>query len=187
ATPVDTSFSLAGADTPNYKLVQGDFPSHRLANIDRSGSRVLEDSNDIVGSAGVFNRKFSAVGTTPIVNNPDRVSSVPDVCRSVADPDGFQVSGINVRKVEPRNTPTMINAVLNNRNFWDGRAQDIFNGGTPFGARDSAKYVYRRTASGLQPESVRIASASLASQAVGPPLSNFEMSCENRTFPDVGH
>ena len=28
--------------------------------------------------------------------------------------------------------------------------------------------------------------SSLASQAVGPPLSNFEMSCANRTFPDIG-
>src|SRR5207244_2450802 len=34
---------------------------------------------------------------------------------------------------------------------------------------------------------VEIHLASLASQAVGPPLSNFEMSCEGRTFPDVGH
>src|SRR5499427_9922413 len=33
---------------------------------------------------------------------------------------------------------------------------------------------------------VRITNASLASQAVGPPGSNFEMSWENRTFPDVG-
>src|SRR5262252_1522915 len=33
---------------------------------------------------------------------------------------------------------------------------------------------------------VRITNSSLASQAVGPPGSNFEMSWENRTFPDIG-
>jgi len=187
ATPVDNTFSFGGADTPNYQVVRGDFPSHLLSNPDRRGSTVLQDTNDVVGSAGVFNRKFTAVGSTPIAHNPNRVPSVPDVCRSVADPDGFQVGGVNVRKVEPRNTPTMINAVFNNRNFWDGRAQDVFNGGTPFGARDETPYVYRAVGSGLQAEKVRIAFASLASQAVGPPLSNFEMSCENRTFPDVGH
>jgi cytochrome c peroxidase len=187
ATPVDTTFSLGAAESPNYQLVQGDFPSHLLANPDRRGSTVLRDSNDVVGSAGVFNRKFTAVGSTPILNNPNRVPSVPDVCRSVADPDGFQRDDINVRKVEPRNTPTMINAVFNNRNFWDGRAQDIFNGVTPFGARDPSAAVYQKIGDTLKAGPLNIKFASLASQSVGPPLSNFEMSCENRTFPDVGH
>jgi cytochrome c peroxidase len=159
-----------------------------LADPDRRGSAVLQDSNDVVGSAGVFNRKFVAVGSSPIVHDPNRVPSVPDVCTSVDDPDGFQVSGVNVRKVEPRNTPTMINAAFNARNFWDGRAQDLFNGVTPFGARDETAKVYKSVNGVLQPGApVKIKNASLASQAVGPPLSNFEMSCENRTFPDVGH
>jgi cytochrome c peroxidase len=187
ATPVDTSFSFGGADTPNYQLVQGDFPSHLLANPDRRGSTVLHDSNDVVGSAGVFNRKFTAVGITPILNDPNRVPSVPDACRSVADPDGFHIGDINVRKVEPRNTPTMINAVFNGRNFWDGRAQDVFNGATPFGSRDPNAVIYRYASNTMKAEPVAIKFASLASQSVGPPLSNFEMSCENRTFPDVGH
>jgi len=187
STPVDNTFSFGGADTPNYKVVQGDFPSHLLANPDRRGSTVLQDSNDVVGSAGVFNRKFTAVGSTPILNNPNRVPSVPDVCQSVADPDGFHIGDINVRKVEPRNTPTMINAVFNNRNFWDGRAQDDFNGVTPFGARDPNAVIYRFVNNSMKAEAPAIKFASLASQAVGPPLSNFEMSCEGRTFPDLGH
>ena len=33
---------------------------------------------------------------------------------------------------------------------------------------------------------LRVTNSSLASQAVGPATSNFEMSFENRTFPDVG-
>jgi cytochrome c peroxidase len=186
ANPVDTTFSLGGFHAPNSTVSPGELPSHKLSKIDDRTSTVLSDSNDVVGSSGVFNRTFASVGTSPTVSF-DRVPSVPDVCQSVADPDGFQVNSVNVRKVEPRNTPTMINAVFNNRNFWDGRAQDVFNGASPFGARDPTAVVYRNTALGPRPEKMRITFASLASQAVGPPLSNFEMSCDKRTFPDVGH
>ena len=66
--------------------------------------------------------------------------------RQAPDPDGFYV-GLgrrrgNVRRVEPRNTPTMINAVFNHRNFWDMRAQNVFNGVNPFGDRDPNAFVY---------------------------------------------
>src|SRR5437870_7907934 len=40
------------------------------------------------------------------------------------------------REVEPRNTPTTINAVFNFRNFWDGRARNEFNGVNPIGDLD---------------------------------------------------
>lgn len=187
ATPVDTTFSLGGFQAPNSTLTAAELPSHKLANIDVRTSPVMSDSNDIVGSAGVFNRTFAAVGTSATASF-DRVPSVPDLCQSVEDPDGFQVAGINVRKVEPRNTPTMINALFNNRSFWDGRAQDIFNGASPFGARDPTAFLYKPDVHDrLAPTTVRITYANLASQSVGPPLNNFEMSCAKRTFPDVGH
>jgi cytochrome c peroxidase len=186
ATPVDNSFSLGGFNAPNSTVSPGELPSHKLSDINNRTSNVTSDSNDVVGSSGVFNRIFSAIGTSPTASF-DRVPSMPDVCQSVADPDGFQVAGVNVRKVEPRNTPTMINALFNNRNFWDGRAQDVFNGASPFGARDPTAFVYQTAGGTPQPVTVRITFASLASQSVGPPLSNFEMSCANRTFPDVGH
>jgi cytochrome c peroxidase len=96
---------------------------------------------------------------------------------------------VNVRRVEPRNTLTMIDAAFNNRNFWDARAQDVFNGVSPFGARDPGAVVYRSASalSALTPARIRITFASLASQAVGPTTSNFEMSCDGRTIPDIGH
>ena len=47
-----------------------------------------------------------------------------------------------MRRVEPRNTPTMINAVFNHRNFWDMRAQHLFNGVNPFGDRDPDAILY---------------------------------------------
>jgi hypothetical protein len=39
----------------------------------------------------------------------------------------FSLGGIKVRQVTSRNAPTVINAVFNLRNFWDGRASNIFN------------------------------------------------------------
>ena len=57
------------------------------------------------------------------------------------DPIGFHVNGTNVRRVEPRNTPTTINAAFNHRNFWDGRANNIFNGVDPNGQRNTAARV----------------------------------------------
>jgi cytochrome c peroxidase len=101
--------------------------------------------------------------------------------------DIFSVGGINVRKVEPRNTPTIINAVFNFDNFWDGRAKNIFNGVNPFGARDPNARIFKKNANGQDdPVTLRLKNSSLASQAVGPPLSDFEMSCGGRTFADNG-
>ena len=55
-----------------------------------------------------------------------------------------KAAGANVRRVEPRNTPTMINAVFNHRNFWDMRAQNLFNGVNPFGDRDPERVPLQR-------------------------------------------
>jgi cytochrome c peroxidase len=107
--------------------------------------------------------------------------------RPAPDPDNFRVGNANVRRVEPRNTPTMINAVFNHRNFWDMRAQDVFNGVSPFGDRDPAAFVYMVDAPGnLVKTTVRLEHSSLASQAVGPPTNRFEMSADGRPFPMVG-
>jgi cytochrome c peroxidase len=114
-----------------------------------------------------------------------------DNCVSKPDPMNFKVGSVNVRRVEPRNTPTMINAMFTNRNFWDSRAQNGFNGVSPFGKRDPNAFVYENTGSPIfgQPveTQILIKFSSLASQAVGPPGNEFEMSCLNRTLPDVGH
>lgn len=102
----------------------------------------------------------------------------------------FRASGASTRRVEPRNSPTVINAVFNFRNFWDGRAEFVFNGVNPFGLRDPNARVYKNILAGstwsMQPTQVRIDNASLASQASGPPGSDFEMSAHGRNFPDVG-
>jgi cytochrome c peroxidase len=139
---------------------------------------VLRDSNDVVGSQGVHYRDFLYV-----------LPGVPvDVSLVTPDPDGFEVLLVNVRRTTPRNTPSVINAVFNFRNFWDGRAQNDFNGVNPFGARDPFARVYRADSPNVEPLAVQISipNASLASQAVGPPLSSVEMSADGRTFIDIG-
>ena len=116
----------------------------------------------------------------------------------VAPDDGpFVVDGLAYRRVEPRNTPSVVNAAFNYRNFWDGRANPIFNGVDPFG---EATYAAEPTAGILVATQVKsgrksrwqvaldqyaLPFSSLASQAVGPPLSSFEMACEGVSFPDI--
>ncbi|MBC6431389.1 cytochrome C peroxidase [Nostoc sp. HG1] len=170
----DNTFSLGG---PNYTLKATDFPFHKLADVNNRNSAVVSDINDVASSQGVFNTKF--LSTTP--GNPqDNVTQLDDPI--------FNVGGIETRRVEPRNTPTTINAVYNFRNFWDGRAQNYFNGVNPFGLRDPNAKLYKAVTSLTSPQqvSVKLKNSSLASQAVGPPLSSFEMSADGRTFQDVG-
>lgn len=106
------------------------------------------------------------------------------------DPLGFFIGGETdfklTRRVEPRNTPTVINAVFNHRNFWDGRANSHFNGRNPFGPRDPNAKVWRWDGTGLAEVGILLDNASLASQAVGPPESVLEMSASGRNFLHIG-
>jgi len=191
----DHTFQLAG---PNHELTNDDFPIHKLVNPavkSETGSNVVRDANDVISSAGVFYRTFNAIQANSFgsMNAPRPAfdTRAIDNCTSVSDPANFKVGDVNVRRVEPRNTPTMINALFTNRNFWDSRAQGEFNGVNPFGRRDPNAVVYENNAGAVigqaTPVHIQISFSSLASQAVGPPLSEFEMSCQGRTFPDVGH
>jgi len=175
----DTSFTRpmgGGAGGPNYTLSAGDFPFHRLSDPTDRNSTVTFDTNDIVSSQGTFDGGF--VTSAPLI--------FPDIC-GAPDTSVFHVGSQAVRKVEPRNTPTVINAAFNFRNFWDGRANNRFNGVSPFGPRDTSARVFVMQSDGsLAPTAIALENSSLASQAVGPPVSNFEMSCQNRTFADVG-
>jgi cytochrome c peroxidase len=171
-----------GGGGPNYILKKGDFPFHQLADTTNRNSAVIADSDDVVSSQGVYHRDFVFLLSAPQKH---------DAC--MIGPSAFNVGGVNVRQAEPRNTPTVINAVFNFRNFWDGRANNIFNGRNPFGPRDATagvdlyNSVMASDAYGnLAPYPVAMADASLASQSVGPPLSNFEMSCGGRLFEHIG-
>ena len=184
---------------PNYTLTKKDFPlrqyqepqnpvAGQALQADRN-AQVVYDSDDVVSSQGVYHSTFN--GLTP--------SGKKELCKKRFPTSGpnmplFNVGGNSVRQVEPRNTPTIINAVYNFRNFWDGRANNVFNGLDPFGLRRFANpamtpttEIYIKNSIGkLIKNRIAIFNASLASQAVGPALSDFEMSCGGKDFPELG-
>ncbi|MGV8918028.1 MAG: cytochrome-c peroxidase [Pseudomonas sp.] len=165
-----------GKGGPNYTLKKTDFPTHVLADpLDRN-SAIVYSSDDVIGSQGVFDANF----VKPRQSRFDKCTQQPDGI--------FQVNNINVRRSTGRNAPTVINAALNVRNFWDGRANNVFNGFSPFGNRDPDAGIFVTSDRSGVAAKVRLAlnDASAASQAVGPPGSGVEMSCGGRTFADIG-
>jgi cytochrome c peroxidase len=174
---------------PNYTLQPADFPLHVLADVNNRDSAILYDTHDVVGSAGTFGTKFKRVRPRAFSllapsTNPNLTT---DVCSGNYTDPIFHTAYGNVRRVTGRNTPTNINAVFNFRSFWDGRANNVFNGVDPFGARNQGASIYVRSGTGgIAPQKLALVDASLASQAVGPPLSDVEMSCAGRIFADIG-
>src|SRR5215813_9221222 len=118
-------------------------------------------NDDRVGSQGIASSKFVEI----------RPGNAVDNCMAVDDPIFH-----DNRRTTGRNTPPMINAVFNRQNFWDGRANDNFNGNDPFG----------NTANQLGHIGKTVTNSSLASQAVGPPNNPVEMSCDGRVFNGPG-
>ena len=166
----------AAAVTPNRTLSTDDFPFHKLSNPANNRSAAVTDTHQIAGSAGVVHRSFY------------------DVVLENAFDDGADLSGqaaassngINVRQVTGRNAPSVINAVFNVRNFWDGRASRTFTGATPFGASDPGLNALVLNNGQLERQQVSLSNSSLASQAVGPALNAAEMSYDGRTWPKLG-
>ncbi len=161
---------------PNITVAATDFPFHErfpaTAPVDRFQPAsefltLVRDTNDVMSSQGV-KQNDDAAPTDPI----------------------FGWKNFDQRRVEPRNAPTMLNAVFNLDMFWDGRASFVFNGVNPFGFRDRDSKVKRNLgtegAPDVQEVFVRIPFGAHASQAVGPPLSPFEMTGITRSFPDLG-
>ena len=172
----------AGSFGPNVNMTLAKFPFHKLIDFDRIGEplhspeNVVSDTNDVMSSQGVVLMQFNDI----VLGNP------VDLGTPITDPV-FNFLGANIRRVEPRNTPSVINAVFNFANFWEGRANNIFNGNNPFGPADQRSHVFTNAAAtGMKAQQLRLRQSSLASQAVGPPLSDFEMSWRGRTWPKVG-
>jgi cytochrome c peroxidase len=194
----DTTFQVGsnvyGIPGPNYALHagtqgsgfggyhDGDFPLHKVSNPDDRGSTIT-DVNDVVSSQGVFSSNLDHIVKGSGV---DAVTITTDFF-SFPDP-ADSTKMINTRRVEPRNTPSVVNAVYNFRNFWDGRAQNVCNGANPFGDRDTTSHFFSasKSSSPLTATFVRLQNSSLCSQALGPALSSFEMSAANRNFKQLG-
>lgn len=161
---------------PNTQLTPADFPTHKLADPSDRDSAVLFDSNDVISSQGVF--------TTTFV---DIVSGRAEELGSFGPDPVFNVNGTNVRRVEPIDTMTVINAVFNFRSFWQGRAQNVFNGVNPHGERDGNAFVLKAMEPAqLQWVRVRLENSSLASQSLSALLSRTAMTYRGRTTQKVG-
>jgi cytochrome c peroxidase len=167
-------FPAADANTfyapfgPNYTLTAADFP--------------VGNSN-IVGSQGVYKNQFNDVILGQAAEDQ---TPIPDEVFQILAADGTLV---NTRRSTPRNAPSVINAVFNYRNFWDGRAQSSFNGVNPFGAGDPNAFLLQADSSapnGFSQVKLLLSQSALASQAVGPPGSDVEMSASGRTFVKMG-
>jgi cytochrome c peroxidase len=161
----------------NYVLTPADMPLHKLLDETDRNSPVVTTTNDRISSFGAFDHDFTR--TRPF----GRERCGP------ADNTIFRAGKYAARQVEPRNTPSSINAVFNFRNFWDNRANNLFNGVGVFGMRDVLGDPNNRIVvieNGRPALTyLQVENASLASQAVGPPLSELEMSCGGRRFPDI--
>ncbi|HEV7522069.1 MAG TPA: cytochrome c peroxidase [Candidatus Angelobacter sp.] len=171
--PATDSTTFHSGFGPNHALSLSDFPLHTSA----------RDNNNIVGSQGVFRFNFNDVVLGQAAENE---TSVADSVWSISDGSG---GSINVRRSTPRNAPPVINAVFNYRNFWDGRAQRTFNGVNPFGAGDPSAHLLQvdpNNPNATIDVTLRLSNSSLASQAVGPPGSDVEMSATGRPFVKMG-
>lgn len=160
----------------NGQLARSHFPLTRFADPkNRDSARTT--TGMVVGSQGGFLEEYLGGQPGGVADNTWLASTRTPF---------HDAAGIPHTQVTGRNAPSVINAVYNFRQFWDGRASYIFNGENPFGNRDPNARVTR--VSNKTAENVRIAvkGASLASQAVGPVTNEVEMSGLGRQFADVG-
>ena len=161
----------------NYTLKSSDFPTFQYADPLDQASGITFSTDDAVASSGTFSGTYAGAS---------RFSGDDDQCERSADPV-FKVGGHGTRRVEPRNAPTVFNAVFNHRNFWDGRANNIFNGVNGWGDRDADAGVWVKSGRrSVAKQKLHLKNSSLASLALVPPLSDFEMGCRQRTWSDIG-
>jgi cytochrome c peroxidase len=170
--------TFTGLGGPNYTLKLSDFPTHRFTNVLDKNSGVTFTTDDVVSSGGTFSGEFQGA---------PKFTGKDDQCDRNGVDSQFHVGPLNTRRVEPRNAPTVINAVFNHRLFWDGRANNVFNGSSNWGDRDPNAGVWvklnGRTAA---KQKLRLINSALASLSVAPPLSDTEMGCRQRRLADIG-
>ena len=174
ATTFDSKLSINGY--ANFELKADSFPLYQLADPDNINSQLLFQTDDVVGSAGIFSEKFISTSS---------LGSGEDVCSPAGDPIFHGDNNQQYRQTTKRNAPSVINAAFNRRNFWDGRANAEFNGVSVFGPRDPNAKIWVQVNGKTTAQKFSLSNASLASQAVGPAVDMIEMSCSGRTFKDI--
>ena len=160
----------------NARLTLDDFPFHQLSDIADQNSPVVVSRDDNAGSQGVHRATFT-----------DVLLGLEEELRVIEPDTTFQVGGLNLRQVTPRNAPSVINAIYMLETFWDGRASFWFNGRNNSGQRDpSAAVLQVQPDDSVLPVQILLDRASLASQSVGPPMGTREMSAHGRDFLRLG-
>jgi len=184
---------------PNYTVTSGDFPLNDWFNPTEltprgpgvtpqdEANNVAHDTNDIMASQGVRFAKCAAAPTRCTVPGQLVDNGQPPADIWNTDQPGVLLTTNVVRRAMPRNAPTMINAIFNFDNLWDGKASFIFNGVNPFGFRDRSNTLQYNLNGSTVPVFVRITNSSMASVAAGVPTNPTAMSLNGRIFPDVGH
>lgn len=147
----------AGTDSHPLRVAAGELL------VNRGGEAAI-----IRGSLGVTTADFVAI---KLVSNADGSETALPV-EQFANEGGYQITD--------RNAPPAVDSD-SLHNFWDGRANEVFNGVDISG--DPAVTLCTSTGTGT----LLISGASQASQAVGPCLSPVEMSSAGRTFPELGY
>ncbi len=178
------SFHNFDEKLPNDTLALSDFPFIKFTDVfsndksdsDFSAGTLERDVRDVAGSQGVFLEKF--ISATP-GEAADETELLPIPQFTVAN------TGLQVYQVTQRNAPTVINSIFNLRNFWDGRAQTIFNGVNTLGKRDPNAGIYVNTNGSVDKIALEINDASIASLATEPILDTIEMSSVGRTTKDI--
>jgi cytochrome c peroxidase len=165
---------------PNLALTPAMFPFFQVANpltakLEAGFGAPTRNLDDVVGSQGTSFNLFNAIVFGSALDN-----GTPQL-----DPTYG-----HSRRVTGRNTPPAVNAIFNYANFWDGRANNIFNGSSPLGPLDPTAGIWVNLNAHLdepilQFQKIAIPNASLASQAVGPPNNAVEMSWDGRNFPKL--
>ena len=159
----------------DYTPVLSDFPFTQFEDPSSHDSPIKFQTDQVLSSAGTFRRHFQTIGGR----------GGWDDCRTDTT-SFFKRNDLTTRQSGQRNAPTVINAVFNFRNFWDGRANNLFNGQSPWGARDPFAGVWEvDPRAGLIKRRILLKNASLASQAVAPIINDMEMACVGRGVQDV--
>ena len=159
-----------------YRLKPSDFPMWQFKVPSDKSSAVTFSTDDVVGSLGAYLGQFQ---------NAFPQGLATDQCSNLSDPI-FHIGSLNTRQTTDRNAPTVINSVFDYRLFWDGRANNIFNGENNWGLRDRSAGAWVTLPSGKAVKrNLNLADAALASQAVQPVNNAVEMACKSRVFAEV--
>jgi cytochrome c peroxidase len=177
------------ADFPLFKVIPAEarlainpLAIGPLAGTTEDAVSSLADTNDVVGSQGIRLADFLAINNNSAV---DAGTALADpIFHTVTPPNADPAN--NVRQVTGRNAPSVINAVFNYTNFWDGRANNIFNGENRRGPQDPNAGIWLDNGAALVKRPIAIPNSSLASQAVSSALDDKMMSFKGRTFPELG-